>query len=375
MANGFSLGILQHIKEVAKDATPQYKIEVPGYLQSLLLAHSPGAIKNDSFDGHFKTVKVKKKKRYTAANTETEASCDVTNVSAYTEDTVSVSNYRQIAVHIEDEIIAAYDKAASNPVGVIGTQVPSEFIEEMMLAANGLLSGINNDLVTLAAAEVGVNRRTGVNTAAPINMSKTKDIVSLTDGLTQILSDFRLNNMMGRPVVVGSGLFNNFMIQQASSQGGFNGVDTRLQAAGLDFFYDNDVASVLDDNNILVYEKNAVQLVQYLKYQGFKAGAKGTSIFGTAPLPFMARTASGGIEIVPINVDVQFKYNDCEAEFDTGEGNTTLQKGWNMILSSNFGLWTIPDDAYRAGDVLEGNRGSLLYDITNDCDTCEGGGY
>lgn len=376
MSNGPIPAIIQHIKEIATGATPQYKIELPGFTQSLLTAHTPGSVKNDTFDGHYKTVQVKKRKRYTVENTETTPSCDVTNVPAYTTDSVSVGGFRQIAVHIEDETIAAYDKASSNPSAIIGTSVPNEFIEELMVAANALLAGVNQDLVTLAAAAVGVNRRTGVNTAATINMSKNTDVLSLTDGLTQILSDFRFNNMSGRPIVVGAGLFNNFMMQQVSKLGQLNGLDTRIQAAGVDFFYDNDVADIIDDNNILVYEKNAVQLVEYLKYQGFKAGAKGTSLFGVAPLPFMTTTASGGLTLLPVNVDIQLKYNDCEAEFDTGgESPATLQKGWNMIVSKNFGLWTIPSTAYLAADPLTGNRGSLLYDITNDCDNCTDAGY
>jgi hypothetical protein len=370
MANGFSLGILQHIKEIALGATPQYKIELPGFTQSLVTAHTPGLIKNDSFDGHFKTVKVKKKQRYTTADTESTASCEITNVQGYTEDTVSVASYRQIAVHIEDEIIAAYDAAASAPVGLIGTQVPAEFMDELMNASNALLGAINADLVTLANSAVGVNRRTGDALASLINIGYDATKSPLNDGLTQILSDFRLNNMKGRPIVVGSGLFNSFMLQQAAKQAGLNGLDTRIQAAGVDFFYDNDVAAISGDNDIVVYEKDAVQLVQYLKYQGFKAGAKGTSIFGTVALPYTMTTASGGLSIVPINVDVQFKYNDCDADFVVDGEGATLKKGWNMILSSNFGLWTIPTGAYKASDPLVGNRGSLKYEVTNFCDVC-----
>lgn len=376
MANGFAPYILQHIKEIAKGATPQNKIELPGFTQSLITAHSKGVIKNDTGFGQYRTVQVKKKQRYTAADTSTEASCDVTNVQGYTEDTVSVANYRQLAVHIEDEVIAGYEAYANNPTGLIGASVSPEFIDEMMLAANGLLSAVNADLVTLAAAAIGKNRRTGLTTASTINIGKDQNVLSLTDGLTQIMSDMRLNNMSGKPIIVGSGLFNNFMLQQASKQGGFNGLDTRIQAAGVDFFYDNDIASIIDDNSIIAYEKDAVQFVQYLKYRGpLKSGYKGTSWFGVAPLPVMTTNASGGLSLVPMEFDVQLKYNDCEADFTVDGQSETLQKGWNMILSTNFGLWTIPSTSYKASDPLTGNRGSLLYNITNDCDSCDGTGY
>ena len=81
----------------------------------------------------------------------------------------------------------------------------------------------------------------------------------------------------------------------------------------------------------------------------------------------MARQAIGAMPI-----DVQFKFNDCEADYEVDGQTETLQKGWNMILSLNFGLWTIPSTAYRAEDPLFGNRGSLLYSVTNDCDSCDG---
>ena len=71
MANGFAPYILQHIESIAKSATPQNKIEMPGFLQSLLTAHSynQGNIKYDLMNDHFNAVNVKKKKRYTAAQT------------------------------------------------------------------------------------------------------------------------------------------------------------------------------------------------------------------------------------------------------------------------------------------------------------------
>lgn len=375
MANGFAPYLLEDIAKIAKSATPQNKIEMPGFLQSLLTAHSYGNsnIKYDLMNGHFNAVQVKKKKRYTAAQTETTPSCEITNVNGYTEDSVSVANYRQIAIHIEDEVIAAYQKAASNPTMIGTAPVVEEFAIEMMLAANGLMGAVNSDLLTLAFAALGRNRRTGVNTASTINIGKDTNFNSLTDGATQILSDYKLNNMSGKPIAVGAGLFNNYIMQQAAKQTAQNGLDTRTQAGGFDFFYDNEVETIGDPNDLLVYEKDAVQLVTYLKYQGFKRRDLGTAIFDNVKIPYTTMTANGGIQVAPMPVDVQFKFNDCEADYEVDGQTETLQKGWNMILSLNFGLWTIPSTAYRTEDPLFGNRGSLLYNVTNDCDSCDGG--
>lgn len=376
MANGFAPYILRDIAQIAKSATPQNKIEMPGFLQSLLTSHSynQNNIKYDLMNGHFNAVQVKKKKRYTASQTETSPSCDSVNVNAYTEDSVSVANYRQIAVHIADETIAAYEKAASDPTKIGDATVVNEFAIETLLAANGLLSAVNSDLLTLAFAAVGVNRRTGLNTAATINIGKDTNYNSLTDGATQIMSDYKLNNMSGRPIAVGAGLFNNYIMQQAAKQAAQNGLDTRTQAGGFDFYYDNDVETIGDANDLLIYERDAVQLITYLKYQGFKKRNTGENIFDNIKLPYTTMTANGGLSVAALPIDVHFKFNACAEEFDViGGGTESLQKGWNMILSTNFGLWTIPSTAYRSGDPLAGNRGSLLYNVTNECDSCDGG--
>lgn len=376
MANGFAPYILQDIQSIAKTATPQNKLEMPGYLQMLLTSMSPGVILNDTGFGQKRSVQVKKKKRYTVAQTTQTPSCDVTNKDAYSEDSVSVANYRQIAIHIEDAILAQYEAAAVKGVSIAGAPLVQEFLTEIMLAANALLTGVDRDLITLAASTFGVNRRTGVNTAAPINISKDTNILSLTDGVTQILSDYKLNSMSGKPIVVGSGLFNNYMMQQIAKGTAQNGLDTRILSSGMDFYYDNNVADILSDNDIIVYERDAVQLVQYHQYKGFRKRNTGENIFDTINLPYQTMTANGGLAVAPLEIDVHFKFNACDEVFTVnGQADQVLQTGWNMILSTNFGLHTIPSDAYRSGDVLEGNRGSLLYDITNDCDNCEAAGY
>jgi len=77
--------------------------------------------------------------------------------------------------------------------------------------------------------------------------------------------------------------------------------------------------------------------------------------------------------VLPILFDVQLRYNDCATVFtDAYYGTqTTLQKGYNLIISKTSGLFTIPKDAYRGTDRLVGNRGTLLYEIENVCDNCE----
>ena len=377
MALGYSLGVLQQIREVTANATPQYKIEPYGLLALLKSRMTPGAIKNDSFDGHFKTVKIKRKKRFTTSQVGTEASCEVTNLNPYTEETVSIGGYRTLAVHVADETIAAYDAYASqkvrfgnNPESVL----MQEHMDDVFTMASAILNAVDKDLVTLLAANIGVNRRTGNNAARALNIARNANIVPLNNAPTEILSDFQLNSMTGRPLVVGAGLMYNWALNQPVIGGpNASGIDIARQIANFDFFYDLEIEQQLGSNHIVVMEKDAIQLVEYLEYQGWKAGTKpGASTFGTVTLPMM----QGG-QLVPVQFDYQLRYNDCAQDFTVDDETVTLQKGYNLILSKRFGLYTIPTTAYRTGDPLAGNRGTLRYVINNDCDTCpdeEGGG-
>lgn len=366
MANGFSLGLLQMMKEVTKGATPAYKLDPYGFLASLYTAHSPGAIKVDSYDGHFKTVKVKKKKRLTISDTSTSPSCAMGSAIPYTEDTVSVANYRQVAFSLSDETVAAFDSYASQLQMVPGMAPENplmfELLDSMMVAANAVLEGVNTDLVTLAVANLGVNVVTGVATASALNITQDATKNYLTQGITQLMSEFKQNRMAGRPIIVGSGIMHNWFLQAgASTSSNFNGLDARIQAAGMDFFLDYTMGSAIEGNgnDIVVYEKDAIQIVEYMKYQGFKAGSKpGASIFGTITLPMQNSDGT----LVPVKFDYQLRYNDCAVT----EGEVTYEKGYNMIISKNFGLYTIPSSAYQSGDVLYGNRGSLAYEVANN---------
>lgn len=367
MANGFSLGLLQHVSEVAKTATPQYKLEPVGLLASLKFEHSPAAIKYDSYDGHFKTVKIKYKQRFTKDQTVDAADCENVLTQPYLESTVSVDNYRQIAIHLQDETVAAFDKYASNPVSVPGSDLSLmwEMWDSVMSAASALMESINDDLGTLAVAGIGAHRATGNANAVSVNIPLATTSNPLNGGVNKVKSDWLYNNFAGTPIVVGAGLFHQWMLNQPAKGLDSAGVDSRIQAAGFKMYVDYALASVLANggSDVIVYEKDAIQLVEYMVNRGHKSGDKMTSIFGRLPLPM--KTGDGSIKMMEF--DYQLKYNDCEKEFGYVDGveGQVLQRGWNLIISKRFGLWTIPTNAYRAADGLTGNRGSLRYRFTN----------
>jgi hypothetical protein len=222
--------------------------------------------------------------------------------------------------------------------------------------------------MTTAVANIGVNRRTGLNTAATININRATDNLLLNDGLTEILSDYKINGGSGMPQIFGSGLFFNYMLQQKSKSADQSGYNSAIEAAGLKFYHDMQAAGILGANEIVVAQPNSLQWVEYMHYTGFKAGVKpGASQFFTLPLPVQM-----GTDVIPVLFDVQLRYNDCAETFTDAYYGTalSLQKGYNLIISKHSGLFTIPADAYRATDLLTGNRGTLRYEITNACDVC-----
>jgi len=321
MAQGFAPYLLHHIKQIAGMATPQYKMEVPGFLNMLMSQSKPSEVKLNNENGHRKTVRIKAKQRATKDMTDTSKSCDNVLVPIWQEQEIELSVTRQIAFHIPDETIALYEDNASRTVaiGQPATAIMNEFLENILTHTSALLEAINDDLFTVAAANIGTNRVTGSNASQSININKDGAVNPLGDGFTKILSDYKRNMAKGRPQIV-------------------------------------------------AYEPDAVQLVEYCEYTGFKAGVKpGGSTFGVMTLPAMVNG-----EIKPVEVDFQLKYQDCDTTYtDAYYGTTiTLGKGYNLILSKQCGLFTIDTAAYRATDVMNGNRGSYRFTLSNDCETC-----
>jgi len=362
---------LEHIKQIAGAATPQYKMETPGYLNMLLSQSSPVNLGKPSGSGHKKTIRIKTKQRATKDMTDTSKSCDNVLVPIWQEQEVGLGVIRQIAFHIEDETIALYEQDASRTVmvGQPATAIMNEFFENILTHTSALMEALNNDLFTLGAAAIGVNRVTGNNNAQNININKDGAINPLQDGFTKILSDYKRNGGSKRPQIVGAGLMLAWEIQNNQNAIGMN--QGGLNVASLkqwDFFYDEQAEVALGANQIVAYEPDAVQLVEYMHYTGFKAGVKPDgSTFGVITLPVVVNQM-----IKPVKFDFQLIYNSCPQEFtDSYYGTTmTLGKGYNLILSKECGLFTIDTAAYRGTDVLNGNRGSYRFVIANDCETC-----
>jgi hypothetical protein len=360
---GLSPYLLKIAKQAYESANPQDKVEEVGF-SAMLKSQTPRmeVLKLSTEAGNKKTVQVKAKKRFNVAHTDTSKSCDVTLTQTYYEKSVELSSTRQIALYMEDERLAELDAEASTNVDVAGSKLSKELYDDIKTAASAILEGVNQDLFTTAVSAIGENRVTGLTSATSVNFPLDTTNNPLTQGMTKILADYKRNNFSGRPQIVGDGIFYNFMLNQASKSPDQSGLDTRIKAANVDFYYDPFSTTALGADQAIVYEPGAVGLVEYMEYKGFKAGVKpGASTFGTILLPI----GSSGLTM---EFDWQLRYFDCPTTLTDAYYGTesTYEKGYHFILSKQCGLFTIGDDAYRNGtDTMHGNRGSLRYSFTN----------
>lgn len=362
---GFADSLTKHIAKVTAENTPDFKLNWQGGLNLLKSNKNAQVVRlnDEQSAGHRRNVIIKARQRWNISHTDTTASCDNVNVPAYYERTVPLTGFRQLALYIDDETIARYPAEASvnAGVGTPSTPLMNEFLLMIKEGADALLSGVNQDVMTLMAGAIGVNVRTGNNAAATVNLPLNTGNNSLNQGLTQVLTDYQLNESVGTPMMVGTGLIHNFMLQQAAKGLDQSGINTPILANSIKFFQDPFIATALGANEAIVYEPESVQLVEYMRYKGFKAGDKQTSFYFTFMLPMQVAE-----QVKMIEFDAQLKYHDCPTTLTDAYYGTsvTVDKGWALIISKDFGLFTI-DQAYRGTDRLSGNRGSYRYAFTN----------
>lgn len=366
LGQGFRPYLLRQLANIVGEGNlPQNKIEHVGFMNFLQSQNKPEILRLNNTAGHLQAVQVKYLQRLTEEFTGTNEGnvCSHTYFENYKETTANLTSFRFIPLYLGDEIVAQYEDDASRTlsVGAPPTMIMNEMLERIMTAANAIIGGVRTDLLT--SLVVGNNRVTGNANAQTINFTVDTNNLPLNDGMTKILNDYYINLGTGTPQIVGSGLMHNFMLQQAAKGLAQSGLNTAIEAADVKFYYDQKAASILGANQFVVIEPNTVQIVEYLQFTGFKAGAKpGASIFGTLALPMQV-----GQDVLPIEFDYQLKYVDCPSDsIDQYYGTSiTLQKGWVLILSKKSGIFQIPSDAYNGIDPMLGVNGCFRYVATN----------
>lgn len=131
------------------------------------------------------------------------------------------------------------------------------------------------------------------------------------------------------------------------------------------FFFDKDTQSIWGQDTVGLLAPGSVKFIGRNKYLGAYAGQRGNSFFTTLPLPVQEFGCNLDDCLRDLVFDLQLKYIDCPTEVEINGVPTTVNRGWQVIVSKSYGLWVQPTNAYASGDELEGTNGTLKYFITN----------
>lgn len=373
MGKGLANALLIASREAFRGAVPIDKVTTPGYIQYLLGNNKPDVISvgKDDGSGYIRDVKIRYRNRGIPGQSVTTDDCSVQVRPAYLEYVVPATSYRALGLVFEDDQIAKFEKdalaqvSAGNPTM---TGIMKDVYEAIIEQSNGLFADINNDLLAVQIANMGKNVATGLNTAKTINFPLNSTNNPLASGMTDVMSDAMLNEIkLFGATIVGSGLINNYYLQQQAKSMDQSGLNTN-QLALPKFYYDPYAQAAFGANKFALMEKDAVQFVNVCRFRGPKSGQRGSDFFMTLRLPIVDSLGQGNMS--SFEFDVQLTYRTCPGEIQVGaagDGNPPVQlgRGWNIILSAAYQTVFIPSDSYAAGDRLNGVNGTLLYTATN----------
>ncbi len=368
MALGYCPALLKHIDEVAEGNSPTRKMHVAGFLATLFCCqNSTVSPINDgnTDDGHTRPLTVKYRQRPTATHVQDEDDCDVNRIPAYAEWTLPTLSHKQTSFFLNDATIQQYcaDASVQRSVGAPPTRVMQEHWDLIIEHANILLKEINKDLVADMATSFGLNTTTGYSTGKYINIDRTGGNI-LDDGIVELLRDLQENEICAEPCFVGGGLWAAW--NTAKDTFGLNNAGMDLSNIGLPkFFFDKDTQSIWGENSAALISPGSVKFIGRNAYTGAFAGQKGTSFFTTLPLPVNEFGCNDDSCLQDLVFDLQLKYIDCPTTITVNGQNTTVNRGWQVIISKKYALWVQPTSAYAAGDELAGTNGTLKYFLSN----------
>jgi len=328
-----------------------------------------GGTKLSTSGGQIREVKYKYLPRITDDQIGDEDNCENDFGFYYSEGELETPLFSKGGFRLEWDFVEKYEEEAARMVatGNPSTPVLQELVTQIMHAVNGMV--VNMDKKLLAQLVWGNNAETGNNAAKAININKDGSTFNLSDGVNEIVSDTRINEFAGSPLILGSGLFDKYegmLPATGLNSGGVN----RAGQRNYDYYFDINAgsAATLGADQIGVFSKDSIGLVDIDKYVGFKTQKFGNSWFATIELP--VETPIEGATPVMMTFNLQIQEIDCPDEDSDGYVTRTMGRGYRVILSKRFGLFQQPLDAYSAGDRLANTNGALRYQITNDCDGC-----
>jgi hypothetical protein len=363
LSSNYTTQLLSKLSDMAGANTPNFKITPTGFVKSVMENNpSFSGVKLNTASGHTRTVELRYQRRLTDAEISTTDTCDVSIRPEWFNATLEATNVAKTSFHISNEDMAAYVEESTASYSIGGVSMFQEHLSSLLSSANGLISKIDKTLMN--SLTYGKNIATGNTSAASINFAQSTTTNVLNTGMSEILDECMTNEMYGDLIMFGSGNFNKWYLQQGYAGLAATGLD-QSKVSGFKWYYDPYSASAtgLGANKIGVYSKGSVGFVDIDKYVGFQAGKLGNSTFFQITLPVETAQNDGSVQMMKFNCQLQEV--DCPTEMPSGYSTVTIDRGYIMHISKQYGLFQIPSGAYQSNDRLYGNNGLLRFEITN----------
>jgi len=216
-----------------------------------------------------------------------------------------------------------------------------EFATKMMNShLDNIARKINKRLLTEQAANMGVNKSTGLSTARTVTVFPAATGNPNPRPIQLINFDYKVSNQSkGTPIIVMSDLM--YQYHTALQVGCCNdgGTDMGRLAAQLGYapFLDVTINEVFDANEFVVLEPTMVKFVGYNEYVGQSVKMWEQEVHTTFVDP-----------VTNIMYDLKIIYA-CDNE------------SWTWILRKRYDIFFQPSDAWHPEDPLSSTNGTLLY--------------
>jgi len=362
--NGYCEALLLNIEQVAEGNAPGQKMHLSGFTKMLFCCqNSSASVLNDATpdSGHVRNLTVKFQRRPGESSIQDEDNCDVNRIPVYDEFGLPGWLYRQTSWFIPDNEIRKYCDDASDTVNVGDPATPmmTEHYNTYVQHANALLRSINEALVTRMATNFGENVTIGSADGKVINLPQDVTKQILNDGVVELLSDLRENEICEDICIVGNGLMANYELVNGDRMG----LPT--------MFFDKATRAIWGENAFGAFTAGSVKFLGTNRYAGAFGGPKGDSIFTVVPFPYQEFNECADPDgcLRDLMFDMQLRYISCPQTIDLNGVPTAVGRGWQVILSKYFQLFVMPSNLYENDDELFGTNGTLLYFATNDANS------
>lgn len=371
---GFQEALLAELEAINPNNYPGKKVTQPGFLIGLAqntVKPMTTQFQGLSNDGHrVPQVNVRYMERATPEQWQTgDPDCGIDNSPAYKETAVTISQGVNIGLFFAEDTIRQYEREASRKTSMGGgNAMMSAVVDGILHKLQGGYQKINQTLLTSMSTKFGYNHRPNPSlTNTTVNFNDDGTTNSFSENWGRIAADMEMNELCGPFFATVTGNPHVWAKQYGAKALGMNqsGVNNAAIAdmLGGKFYFDANQQSILGANTLAIYAENSVHLLEYDKHVGDFAGNKGSIIDFQIADPFMQCWNNGVLE--PFRWDVTLRYNDCPTSYSGYSGSATYGKGWQVIISKSFDLFTTPLNAYNGGDRISGQNGTLLYTITN----------